>query len=104
MIFLLHCKINSLSLVTELLLFDNLLERIPPSLFDMSSLEMLNLDKNHIIELPSTVSKCACSGRSLATMWCFYSCRLETVERCMYSLLGTMIWRKFPRRLASWKN
>lgn len=47
---------HSLSLVTELLLFDNLLERIPSTLFDMKSLEMLNLDKNHIIELPSTVS------------------------------------------------
>lgn len=51
-----HTHTHSLSLVTELLLFDNLLERIPSSLFDMKSLEMLNLDKNHIIELPSTVS------------------------------------------------
>lgn len=51
-----HTHTCSLSLVTELLLFDNLLERIPSTLFDMKSLEMLNLDKNHIIELPSTVS------------------------------------------------
>lgn len=53
---LMHAHTHSLSLVTELLLFDNLLERIPSTLFDMKSLEMLNLDKNHIIELPSTVS------------------------------------------------
>lgn len=58
----------SLSCVTELLLFDNLLERIPSTLFDMSSLEMLNLDKNHIIELPPTVSMYTWFEGSLATL------------------------------------
>lgn len=61
---LLPTRANSLSHVTELLLFDNLLERIPPSLFDMSSLEMLNLDKNHIIELPSTVGPLSVASRA----------------------------------------
>ena len=41
--------------VTELLLYDNMLDTIPPSLFEMGSLEMLNLDRNHLMELPSTV-------------------------------------------------
>lgn len=47
---------SRLNKVTELLLFDNMLERIPPSLFEMTSLELLNLDRNHLMELPSTVS------------------------------------------------
>ena len=42
----------------ELLLFDNMLETVPPSLFEMKSLEMLNLDRNHLIEVPATVSAC----------------------------------------------
>ena len=41
--------------VTELLLFDNMLESLPASLFEMSSLEMLNVDRNHLMEIPSTV-------------------------------------------------
>lgn len=45
----------SLHLVTELLLFDNMLESIPASLFQMKSLEMLNLDRNHLMEIPTTV-------------------------------------------------
>ena len=42
--------------MTELLLFDNLLDSVPASLFDMKALEMLNLDRNHLLELPTTVS------------------------------------------------
>jgi len=45
----------SLHQVTELLLFDNMLESIPASLFQMKSLEMLNLDRNHLMEIPTTV-------------------------------------------------
>lgn len=41
--------------MTELLLFDNMLESLPASLFEMSSLEMLNVDRNHLMEIPSTV-------------------------------------------------
>ena len=44
-----------LQLVTELLLFDNMLESLPASLFQMSSLEMLNVDRNHLMEIPATV-------------------------------------------------
>ena len=47
---------HSLNSVTELLLFDNMLESIPPTLFNMKSLEMLNLDRNHLMQLPATVS------------------------------------------------
>ena len=42
--------------MTELLLYDNMLECLPPSLFHMKSLEMLNVDRNHIAEIPGTVS------------------------------------------------
>lgn len=82
-----HTLTHSLSLVTELLLFDNLLERIPSTLFDMKSLEMLNLDKNHIIELPSTVSD-SLPLTSLATHPLLFIlspvCRLESVRLFMF--------------------
>ena len=45
----------SLHQVTELLLFDNMLESIPASLFQMKSLEMLNLDRNHLMEITTMV-------------------------------------------------
>jgi protein scribble len=54
------CLSNSLRLehVTELLLYDNMLECLPPSLFHMKSLEMLNVDRNHLAEIPDTVGDC----------------------------------------------
>ncbi len=48
---------HSLHLVTELLLFDNMLDTVPASLFEMKSLQMLNLDRNHLLEIPAEVSQ-----------------------------------------------
>ena len=45
----------SLHNVTELLLFDNMLESLPDSLFHMKSLEMFNVDRNHLMEIPDSV-------------------------------------------------
>ena len=47
----------SLKNVTELLLYDNMLESLPASLFHMTSLEMLNIDRNHLAEIPDTVRR-----------------------------------------------
>ena len=41
--------------MTELLLYDNMLESLPASLFHMKALEMLNIDRNHLVEIPDTV-------------------------------------------------
>ena len=49
--------IYSLKNVTELLLYDNMLESLPASLFHMKSLEMLNIDRNHLAEIPDTVRR-----------------------------------------------
>ena len=43
--------------VTELLLYDNMLESLPASLFHMKSLEMLNIDRNHLAEIPDSVRR-----------------------------------------------
>ena len=61
-----HCIVSPLSVsllspprlehVTELLLYDNMLESLPTSLFQMKSLEMLNVDRNHLMEIPASVS------------------------------------------------
>ena len=32
-----------------------MLESLPESLFHMKSLEMLNVDRNHLVEIPNTV-------------------------------------------------
>ena len=48
--------LSRLEHVTELLLYDNMLESLPDSLFHMKSLEMLNVDRNHLAEIPNTVS------------------------------------------------
>ena len=50
------CLSFSLPNATEIFLFDNMLECIPPSLFNIPTLQMLNLDRNHLMEIPSTVS------------------------------------------------
>ena len=33
-----------------------MLESVPPSIFNIPNLEMLNLDRNHLMDLPSSVS------------------------------------------------
>ena len=54
--FLPSLPLSRLEHVTELLLYDNMLESLPDSLFHMKSLEMLNVDRNHLAEIPNTVS------------------------------------------------
>ena len=59
MMLMLHTFVHHrLSNLVELLLFDNMLETIPESLFDTKSLQLLNLDRNHLVDIPANVSKC----------------------------------------------
>ena len=51
--------------MTELLLYDNMLESLPASLFHMKSLEMLNIDRNHLAEIPDSVRRKGGVGRDM---------------------------------------
>ena len=42
-----------------------MLESVPPSIFNIPNLEMLNLDRNHLMDLPSSVSVIMCLSHDI---------------------------------------
>ena len=80
----------SLQRTTEIFLFENMLETIPPSIFNIPTLQMLNIDRNHIMQIPPTVSHVTIVHVTVATRT-LYMYRLVVASRCMFSLRERMI-------------
>ena len=81
---------TSLQRTTEIFLFENMLETIPPSIFNIPTLQMLNIDRNHIMQIPPTVSHVTIVHVTVATRT-VYMYRLVVASRCMFSRRERMI-------------
>ena len=79
--------------VTELLLYDNMLECLPPSIFHMKSLEMLNVDRNHLAEIPDTVST---RGKWVIAITCATEMCI-----CIHSLLNIQVLEDLHKFISS---